>query len=289
VNYAEIMARRHGYMVDQLPFIPGIEVAGYVHALGENVTGLHQGQPVAAFTKRGGYAEIAVAQADLTFPLDELAEPVELATAAGFPTVAPTAYDLLAHVARLQRGETVLIHAAAGGVGTVAGQLARHMGAKHVLGVVSAARKAAYARRFGYEDVFLREGFVEAVRAATKSHGVDVVLDAAGEPTRSQSLGVLAPFGRLVIYGNASGAPERPIEPGMLLKNTIAVMGYSITGLSAVDPQRVAATARQALALLATKQIRLDITDILPLEEAARAHRLIESGASLGKLLLKVA
>lgn len=288
VNFAEIMARQRGYMVDRLPFVPGEEVSGYVHALGEGVTGLHLGQRVAAFTRRGGYAEIAVAQAAFTYPLDGPAESVELAVAAGFPTVMPTAYDLLTHVARLRRGETVLIHAAAGGVGTIAGQLARHMGAKRVLGTVSTERKAAYAHQFAYDDVFLRDNFVEAARSATDGQGVDVILDAAGEPTRSQGLGLLAPFGRLVIYGNASGAPDEPFAPGVLLGNSIAVMGYSMTSLSNAHPRHVAATARQALDLLATKQIRLDITDILPLEEAASAHRLMESGATMGKLLLKV-
>lgn len=288
VNFAEIMARQRGYMVDQLPFIPGEEVAGYVHALGEGVTGFSHGQPVAAFTSHGGYAEVAVAPAALTFSLDGLAKTIDLATAAGFPAIMPTAYDLLVHVARLQRGETVLIHAAAGGVGTIAGQLAHRIGAQSVFGTVSTAKKAAYAQHFGYDEVFLREDFAAAVRAATQNRGLDVILDAAGEPVRSQSLSLLAPFGRLVIYGNASGNPDVAIAPGTLLKHNIAVMGYSITNLSRVDPQHVATNARQVLDLLATEQIRLDITDILPLAEAARAHHLMENGEAMGKLLLQV-
>jgi len=288
VNYADIMDRQRGYHSDHFPYVPGLEVAGYIDELGEGVTGLRIGQRVAAFVKNGGYAERALAQADLTFPLDSAHGQLDMAVAAAFPAVALTAYDVLVHVARLQPGDTVLIHAAAGGVGSVAGQLARSMGAGLVLGTVGSARKIAYAQSYGYDHVFLRDGFVEAVRSVTAGRGVDIVLDAAGEPTRSQSLSLLAPFGRLVHFGNASGNPDVLLAPGALLTGNIGVMGYSITNLSRVDPKHLAATARRAIDLLVTGQIRLDITDTFPLEQAALAHRRMESDTNTGKLLLQV-
>ena len=182
VNYAETMARRGGLHSGLLPFVPGLEVSGHVLALGEGVEGLRIGQPVAALTGNGGYAEVALAPAIFTFPLDISSGTVDLMTAAGFPTIVPTAYDLLVHVARLQQGEVVLIHAAAGGVGIIAGQIARHLGAGHVIGTVSTPAKAAYASAFGYNTVILYDDFEQSVRELTNGRGVDIVLEAVGEP-----------------------------------------------------------------------------------------------------------
>jgi NADPH:quinone reductase len=292
VNYAETMLRRGGHHQVQLPVIPGLEVAGHIASLGEGVEGLHVGQPVAAFTMMGGYAEIALAQAVFTFPLDEPGYNIDLTTAAGFPTIVPTAYDMLVHVARLQKGESVLIHAAAGGVGTIAGQIARHLAAGLVIGTVSSPRKAAYAQSFGYDQVVLYDEFLQSVQKATDGRGVDIVLEGVGEPTRSQSLSILAPFGRLVIFGSAGGSLDKPLDlpltPGDFLRDNKAIMGYSISSVGQVAPHLLAATAHQALALVAQSQVRIDITDILPLEQAGEAHRRLESRDTTGKLLLRV-
>lgn len=292
VNYAEIMARRGGIHKGLLPFVPGLEVAGHILTLGEGVEGLQVGQPVAAFTISGGYAEVALAHAVYTFPLDRASSTIDLATAAGFPTIVPTAYDLLVRVARLQQGEGVLIHAAAGGVGIIAGQIARHLGAGLVIGTVSNPRKAAYASTFGYDKVVLYDKFEQSVRELTNGHGVDIVLEAVGEPIRSQSLAILAPFGRLVIFGNASNSTGKaldiPLEPGAFLSENKAIMGYSIGTLSQSAPHLLAATARRALDLVAQSQVKIDITDILPLSQASEAHRRLESRNTTGKLLLRV-
>jgi NADPH2:quinone reductase len=249
---------------------------------------LHTGQPVTAFTMRGGYAELVLAPADLTFSLQGTHGTLDLTTAAAFPAVLPTAYDMLVYSAHLQAGETVLIHSAAGGVGSVAGQLARHLEANLVLGTVGNEQKVAYARSSGYDHVFLRDNFVAAVQTVTAGRGVDVVLDPSGEPTRSQSLSLLAPFGRLVVFGYASGNPDVPIEPGALMAGNKAVVGYSISALNRIDPKHTAATIRRAIDLLIEKHIRIDITDILPLELAVIAHRRMESNTTTGKLLLRV-
>ncbi len=288
VNYADTLARRNRYHAVELPFVPGMEVSGYIHEIGEGMEGLREGQPVTAFTWRGGYAELTLAQADLTFPLDGTHGTLDLATAAAFPAVVPTAYDMLTYSAHLQAGETVLIHSAAGGVGSIAGQLARYLGAGLVLGTVGSKQKIAYAQSSGYGYVFLRDGFVEAVQTATAGRGVDVVLDPSGEPTRSQSLSLLAPFGRLVVFGDASGNPAVPIEPAVLMAGNKAVVGYSISALNSTNPEHTAATIRRAIDLLVEGHIRVDITETLPLEQAVIAHRRIESNATTGKLLLRV-
>jgi NADPH2:quinone reductase len=288
VNYADLMARRGTYHARPVPFVPGYEVSGTITALGEGVTGLHVGQPVAALTVHDGYALFAVAQAALTFALDGVEGKVDLQQAAAFPAVAITAYDLLTRAGRLQPGESVLIHAASGGIGTAAGQIARALGARLVLGTTSSQQKAEVARPFGYDQVFLLDGFVGATLAATNGKGVDIVLDARGEPTRSQSLGVLAPFGRLVVFGNASDHPEQPISPTQLWTTNKAVVGYSITTLTQTAPNLVAETAQRVVYLLASSALTLMIDEVLPLAQAAEAHRRIEARTHVGKLLLQV-
>ena len=144
VNFAELMARRGEFHALPTPFTPGYEVSGTVVACGEGVTAFRAGQPVAALTIQGGYAEYAIAQAALTFPLDSLdtpARPLDLEQAAAFPTVAMTAYDLLANAARIRPGEYVLIHAASGGVGIAAGNLSVRLGLLSCCGRPAARRK----------------------------------------------------------------------------------------------------------------------------------------------------
>ena len=292
LNFAEMMARRGGLYSSPHPFVLGLEVSGHIHALGRDVEGLRVGQPVAAFTGSGGYAEIALAQAACTFPLDESSAPIDLAIAAGFPTIVLTAYDLLVHVARLQPGESVLIHSAAGGVGSIAGQLARRLGAGLTIGTIGSLKKAAYAQSFGYDQVILRDGFQERVRELTHGRGVDVVLEAIGEPVRSQSLSILAPFGRLAIYGNTNDPQGKlqsvPLNADAIFPENTGILGYNLMTLSKNAPQLVAATARQTLDLVARSQIKIDITEIFPLEQASEAHRRLESGETRGKLLLRI-
>lgn len=288
VNYAELMARRGEFHALPTPFTPGYEVSGTIAALGEGVEGLRVGQPVAALTIQGGYAEYATAQAVLTFPLDTPGSTIDLEQAAAFPAVAPTAYDLLANAARMRQGESVLIHAASGGVGSAAGQIARALGARLVLGTASSEERATYACAFGYHQVFLVEGFEQAVLEATGRRGVDIALDARGEPTRSQNLAILAPFGRLVVYGNASNNPDKPVLPSDLWRSNKGVIGYSITSLSQTAPHLIAETVQQVLHLIATRALKIDVSAIFSLEQAAEAQRSIESRSHVGKLLLRV-
>lgn len=288
VNYAELMARRGEYHTLPAPFTPGYEVSGTIVALGAGVEGFRLGQPVAALTLQGGYAEYATAQAVLTFPLDPSTSPLDLEQAAAFPAVAPTAYDLLVNAARIRQGDRVLIHAASGGVGIAAGQIARALGAQLVLGTTSSKEKATYARSFGYHQVFLVEGFERAVLETTGGKGVDIALDARGEPTRSQNLTVLAPFGRLVVYGNASNSPDQPVLPSDLWKANQGIMGYSITSLSQRAPHLLAETVQRVLSLLAAGSLNINVSAILPLEQAAEAHQRMEARAHVGKILLRV-
>jgi NADPH2:quinone reductase len=284
VNYSEVMARRGDIQVD-LPFVPGLEVSGHIAVVGPGVTEFEASQAVAALTMVGGYAEVAVAKVPMVVPVPDA---VDLQAGAGFPTITPTAYALLIDVARLREGETVLVHAAAGGMGTVAGQIARYLGAGRVIGTVGSANKIPFARRFGYDIVVEREGFADAVRRQTGGRGVDVVLDSVGGAVLTESLAVLAPLGRAVVFGNSSGSPAVRAESLALWLQNAALMGYAIGTLTASAPAVVARQMRAALALVAEGRVRIDVTGVLPLGEAHEAHRRLEGRLTTGKLLLSV-
>jgi len=285
VNFADLKARGEGYRVPSLPFVPGLEVSGRVRAVGEGVEGLAVGQEVAALTAGGAYAEVAVTEAVTVFPLPE---GVDLRTAATLPTVLPTAYALVHSVGRLQPGETVLAQGAAGGIGTVVGQLARAAGAGAVYGVVSSAAKAEFAREYGYDEVFVGE-FEAPVRAATAGRGVDLALDPVGGDTFRAGLASLATYGRLVSFGNASSAAPWQVGQPELYPGALSVSGFSILTLAQNDPAALRALTERAFATVVDGTVSLPVTAEFGLAEAAEAHRVMGARTTTGKLLLRVA
>ncbi|MFD5793690.1 zinc-binding alcohol dehydrogenase family protein [Streptomyces diastatochromogenes] len=284
VNFADLKARAEGYRVPELPYVPGLEVSGRIRALGAGVTGLAAGQEVAALTEGGAYAEVVVADTTTVFPLPS---GVDLRTAATLPTVLPTAYALIHQVGRLQPGETVLVQGAAGGIGTVAGQLARAAGAGAVYGVVSSAAKAAFAKEHGYDEVFVG-AFRDPVRQATGGRGVDLVLDPVGGDTLRAGLASLAPFGRLVSFGNAGSAEPWTVGQPELYPLGISVSGFSILTLARTAPAELRRLSEQAFAKAVDGTVALPVTAEFPLADAAEAHRLMGARTSTGKLLLRV-
>lgn len=288
VNFAELMARAGAIPALQPPFVPGLEVSGTVRAVGDDVDGLAVGDSVAALTVAGGYAEVALADANLTFALDGLGEKLSAAQAAALPTIVPTALALC-KVGRVDRGDSICVQAAAGGVGSVVAQVARHLGAKTLIGVVGTESKRAAAESFGYDHVVLREELSERIPELTDGAGVDVLLDSIGGPARSAALELLAPLGRLVVFGNASGEPEAAIESGKLRTGNLTVAGFSITALRAAAPGEVHKLMRSALQLVSEDIVTLDVAQELALKDANIAHELLGSGATTGKLVLRVA
>lgn len=285
VNFADLKARAEGYRVPSLPFRPGLEVSGRIRAVGTGVDELRAGQEVAALTDGGAYAETVVATAASVFPLPQ---GMSLRTAATLPTVLPTAHALVHEVGRLRAGETVLVQGAAGGIGTVAGQLAKAAGAGAVHGVVSDASKAEYARSYGYDEVFVGPDFPEEVRRATGGRGVDLALDPVGGDTFRRSLDALAVFGRLVSFGNASSAEPWQVGQPELYPQGRSVAGFSILSLARTAPEALRALAGRAFRAVAEGGVELPVTAEFPLAEAAGAHRLLGSRKSTGKLLLRV-
>ncbi|MET9886560.1 zinc-binding dehydrogenase [Streptomyces sp. NPDC006430] len=286
VNFADVLARADGYRVPALPFRPGLEVSGRIRAVGPDVEGLHPGQQVAALTPHSGYAEVVVAPAATVFALPE---GISLRTAATLPTVLPTVQGLVHEVGRLRAGETVLVQSAAGGVGTVAGQVARLAGARAVYGVVSRPEKAQEALKYGYDEVFVGDGFVEDVRRATGGRGVDLALDPVGGDTFRRSLDSLARFGRLVAFGNAGGSAPWQIGQPQLNPRGLSVGGFSVLTLAQDDPEALRVLAADAFRLVASGGVELPITAEFPIERVGEAHRLMDTRTTTGKLLLRVA
>ncbi|MBL1082497.1 zinc-binding dehydrogenase [Streptomyces actinomycinicus] len=286
VNFADLKARAEGYRVTALPFRPGLEVSGRIRAVGTGGEELRPGQEVVALVDSGAYAEVVLAGAATVFPVPE---GLDLRTAAALPTVLPTAHALLHEVGRLRAGETVLVHGAAGGVGTVTGQLARAAGAGAVYGVVSSPDKADYVRRHGYDEVFTTDSFADDARRATGGRGVDLVLDPIGGETLRRGLDALAVFGRLVSFGNASAAEPWHVGQPELYPQGRSVAGFSILTLAGTAPEALRSLAERAFRTAADGTVRLPVTAEFPLTEAAAAHRLLGGRTSTGKLLLRTA
>ncbi|MEV5574538.1 zinc-binding dehydrogenase [Spirillospora sp. NPDC052269] len=283
-NFAEVLYRR-GIADVPLPFVPGIEVSGRIRALGAGVDGLRVGEPVAALTivNSGGYAEVAVTSADLVAPLNGL----DLAVAAAVPSNSTTAHLVLDRIARIAPGERVLVHAAAGGVGSQLVQVARLLGAGTVVGTVGSQAKADAVRELGVEHVLLRDELPGRVDELTGGAGFDIIADMVGGQARRTSLAALAPFGRLIAMGNASGADDVPVSPNELWISSKTVSGFNLAAFSALYPAEAGRALRRAVAAVASGDLRVQVEE-MPLEKAAEAHRRIESGSTTGKLVLAV-
>jgi NADPH:quinone reductase len=285
VNFTDVR-NRVGDGLGEVPFIPGVEVAGTVRVVGPDVTGLRPGQHVAAFTRGHGYAEVATAAAELTVPLPDnlIGKP---ASGSMFVTM-QLGLLLLRRVARVLPEESVLLHGAAGGVGTVVGQLARHFGLRPLLGTVSDLAKARFARQNGFAEVYDYDSFDTAVLAATGGRGVDVVLDPVGGQIRARSFEVLAPFGRLVTYSNISREPEVVPDANWMRARCVGYLGFSGGQLPLRAPELIRPSLLEATELISAGVIDTGVTSVFPLARAADAHRQFEQRTAVGKLILAV-
>ncbi|MNI40627.1 Quinone oxidoreductase 1 [compost metagenome] len=284
VNYADVKARYGNKGQGKLPFIPGLEAAGIIEQVGDEVTSLTVGQRVLAFPQKGSYAEYIAADENLTFPLpDDLS--FDVAGTCGI--VSFLSYKLLADIAKLQAGDQMLIHSASGGVGTTAIQVAKALGAQTVIGTVGNAAKIPVALEAGADHVlcYTDEHFVQTVNELTGGKGVQIILDSVGGEVTEQSLQYLAKYGRLVVFGNSSGRYGQ-LQTGELHASCRSVLGFSFGTTRNEQPEVLQDIAPHVFRMLADGQIKIKINEKLPLEEAARAHQLIESRTSTGKILL---
>lgn len=281
-NYVEALFA-DGLVPNPLPWVPGIEVSGNVRALGDGVNGVggfSVGDAVAALTinNGGGYGQVAVTHADLVAPLPAGMDP---ALAAAVPSNTTTALLALEKVARLDRGEHVLVHAAVGGLGSQFGQVARVLGAGRVVGVVGSEEKRQAASDLGYDEVWLRDEVAEATRQQ-----FDVVVDPVAGPGRLTSLGLLRLGGRLLAVGDAAQAGDQLISSNTLWFSGIGVLGFNLGALSAERPDTVGAYLRRALALVASDEIQVRVSDQVPIQDAPKVLTALRAGTTVGKTVL---
>jgi NADPH:quinone reductase len=286
VNFADIKSRYGKKGAGRLPFVPGLDAAGIIEAVGSQVKHLQVGQRVITFPKNGSYAEYVVADENLTFALSDN---IEFDTAAACPIVSFLAYKLLADVARIEQGETVLIHAAAGGVGTTSIQLARLLGAGKIIGTVGSETKAAAVLEAGADHVicYEKEDFAIKVNELTDGEGANIILDSISGPVSENSLNCLAPYGRMVHFGNSSGATAT-FKTQDLHASCRSVLGFSLGTTRATRPDTLRHTADRVLQYLAEGSLKIQIGKRFALEDAAKAHEWVESRQSVGKVLLDI-
>jgi len=283
INYADLMQRQGVYPVaGGMPAILGFEVAGTVAALGTDVDAPLVGTRVVVGLMGGGYAEYAVAPAATVVPIPD---DLDFASATALFVQGLTAYGLLHDAAKLQAGESVLIHAAAGGVGSLAVQLAKLMDASMVVGTASSASKLEVVRRLGADVTvnYAEPNWSEQINEATGGEGVHVILDAVGGEIGQQSLDRLGSHGRFVVYGAASGQPTM-FAAQQLAGNNQAVIGYSMGG--AMAPERMAEAMRELLHYVVEDRLQIVVGHTFPLIEAAEAHRAMAERRTTGKVVL---
>ncbi|MBM6618762.1 quinone oxidoreductase family protein [Bacillus suaedaesalsae] len=286
VNFADIKSRYGIKGAGKLPFIPGLDAVGVISQVGENVQGLQVGQRVIAFPASGSYAEYIVANEALTFTIPD---EIGVETAAACPIVSFLSYKLLADIARIEKGETVLIHAAAGGVGTTAIQLAKLLGAGRVIGTVGSEEKKQVALQSGADHVisYTTEDFAKVVNQLTDGDGVNVILDSIAGEVSEQSMKCLAPYGRLVHFGNSSGKVGK-FQTAELHASCRSVLGFSLGSTRSKRLHLLKETAKEVIPLIAEGKLTFHIGGQFDLKEAKQAHELVECRKSTGKVLLKV-
>lgn len=282
LNYIDVYHRTGLYPLAQ-PFIPGMEGAGVVEETGPEVTEVHPGDRVAWAMQVGAYAELAIVPA---WKLVKIPEGIDERDAAALMLQGMTAHYLTTSVHQLQAGETVLVHAAAGGAGLLLVQLARRAGAR-VIGTVSTAAKAELARAAGADEVILytESDFEPETRRLTDGRGVQVVYDSVGRDTFAKSLNCLAPRGMLALYGQSSG-PVEPFDPALLARNGSLFLTRPSLAHYAADAAELSWRAGELFALVASGELRLRIDRTFPLAAAAEAHRQLEGRLTTGKVLL---
>jgi len=260
-----------------------VDAVGVVCAVGAGVKRARIGDRVAVWPDNGSYAEIVTAQEDLAVPVDERI-PDE---AAASLTALVTAWNVLHLVSHLERGESVLIHAAAGGVGSILVQMARELGAGKIFATAGGPEKLAIARDFGAHVAidYRTEDFAQIVLDGTGGKGVDVICDSIGGEVFANGLRALAPFGRHVVFGQSSGAPGT-LKTDALHRTNRWVLGYSSGHRRRTRPKSLQPAIEASLKMVAAGRVKILEGGRFPLRDAAKAQEMVESRASVGRVFL---
>lgn len=275
LNFADTHQRTDSYLAPaKLPLVPGTEVAGVRTDTGERVV---------ALTGTGGYAQFVSAPASQTFPIPD---GVDDGTALAMVVQGLTAWHLYKTSARIRPGESVVVHAGAGGVGTIATQLGRHLRAGRVIATASSAAKRALTLELGADAATdsSPEGMTPRLIECNEGRKVDAVFEMSGGEVFSQSYRALAPFGRIVVYGMASGEPNE-VGTGQLMRSSRAVIGFWLVHCLA-RPEMVSGPLARLFELAADGELRAVLGQTYALADALQAHRDLAARTTTGKLLL---
>lgn len=281
INFIDIYQRRGTYPVP-LPYIPGLEAAGIVESVGEGVKNVKPGDRVAYVHEPGSYAEKSLVQAEHLIALPQF---LSFEQGAAFPLQGMTAHYLLHEFRKVKPQDTILIHAAAGGMGLLLVQWAKHLGAR-VFGTVSTEEKARMAKEAGADEVILytKQNFVDEVHKLTNKRGVDLIIDGVGKTTFPGNLEAAALRGNIIIFGAASG-PADPISPNALMKKSLTVSGGSLFNYI-LDRQELMTRGQAVIDGIQKGWLKLHIDKVFPLKDAGEAQRKLEDRNTVGKILL---
>ena len=285
LNFIDVYHRVGLYPVASLPAIIGNEGAGVVEVVGDGVTSVQVGDRVAYCMSFGSYTERRVVDADR---LVKLPDGITDYQAAAMMLKGCTVQYLVKTIYPITSGDTILLHAAAGGVGLIACQWAKHLGAT-VIGTVGSDEKAELARAHGCDHtiVYTRENIVERVKALTDGAGVPVVYDSVGKDTFIASLDCLQPRGLMVSYGNASG-PVDPFSPGLLAVRGSLFLTRPTLASYIGTRDELDASAADLFGVVESGAVKIAVSQTFPLEDAAQAHRALEARETTGSTVLTI-
>ena len=284
VNYADTMRRRNQYLEETpLPFVPGSEIAGTVAELGPGAEDVSEGDRVVTLLGTGGYADYAVVSAQNLIPIPDK---MDFDEAAAIPLQGLTAYHVLKTSGMLEEGESVVVHAAAGGVGTLAVQMAKLMDANPVIATASTQEKLDLAKELGADVLinYTEDDWPEQVREATGGEGADVILEMVGGNFIQKNLECLATFGRVVVYGAASGERGSLVPMNLMYKNH-TVAGFYLPQIMS-RPELFGPSLKEMLGWISSGDLKLTVSARYPLEQASEAHEALEGRQTTGKIVL---
>ncbi len=286
INFADTLMIQGKYQVKPpLPFTPGMEVAGDVIEVGPHVSRVQVGQRVMAFVAHGGYAEEAVAAEASVYAVPDT---MDWVSAAGFPITYGTSCDALMRGGALGKGDVLLVHGAAGGVGLTAVEVGKQLGAT-VIATAGGPEKLAIAAQYGADHLidYRTEDIRKRVKELTAGRGADVVFDPVGGEVFAASLRAVAQGGRIIVIGFASGdIPQVPAN--IVMVKNITVTGYNFGGWRVLDPDGVRASMETLLDWYAAGEIKPHASHTFPLEDYAQALETLKARKSTGKVVLTV-
>ena len=282
VNYADIKTRKGTKGGAKFPFTLGLDIVGeIVESKSEYFI---KGERVIAFPKNGSYSQFVVASEELTYVIPN---ELDLKQAAAMPTVSILSYILLHKIGHVQQSDTIVVHSAAGGVGSTIVQLAKLFGVQHIIGTTGDKGKFDFIRSLGAHDVYTYNDFAEKTLEKTASNGANIIFDSVAGEVTERSMTCLAHYGTLVQFGNSSGRPGQ-FSTADVHNSCRNVKGFSLGTTRKLKPQYLRPIVDELILIMLDGELTIPIDNIYSLDEVALAHERIESRQHKGKILIQL-